>query len=166
MLTYGGATSRIPEASAPDTKNRSFSVNAEVDVPAAGAKGVLATMGGRFGGWGLVVLDGRPTFVNVLSNQPRDQTRIASKARLAPGHHAIRYDFAYDGGGRGKGGTGTLFVDGAPVASGHIERTTANRYSLDEYFDVGGDTGTPIVDDYKLPGTFTGKLGKLTVELR
>jgi arylsulfatase len=167
VFTYYPGMVRIPEGTAPDVKNRSYSVTAEVEIPAIGGEGVLATQGGRFGGWGLLVLDGKPVFVHALSNQARHKYRIASDRKLAPGNHTIRFDFAYDGGGIGRGGSGILSVDGQTVAEGKIERTVGRRFSLDETFDVGEDTGTPVVDDYtdKMPFRFTGKLDKLTIEL-
>ena len=87
--------------------------------------------------------------------------------RLSPGKHIIRFDFKYDGGGIGKGGTGTLSVDGKQVAQSHIERTVCCRFSLDETFDVGADTGSPVIEDYdsQMPFQFTGTLEKLTIEL-
>ena len=164
---YPGAI-RISEGTAPDTKNRSFSVTANIIVPKGGANGVLATQGGNFGGWGLFVNDGKPQFVYAFSNQPQHKFRIASKTALAPGKHVVRFDLQYDGGGRGKGALGVLTVDGAKVAEGRIATTIANRYSLDETFDVGQDTGTAVVDDYtvKMPFLFSGTLEKLTVDLK
>lgn len=167
-FTYFPGAVRIPEGTAPDTKNKSFSVVAEVDVPAGGANGVLATQGGNFGGWGLIVLDGKPEFAYAFSNQPQHKYRIASSQPLAPGKHTVRLDFRYDRGGPGKGGVGTLLVDGEQVGQGRIERTIPTRYSLDETFDVGEDTGTAVVADYaaQMPFRFTGKLEKLTIELK
>jgi arylsulfatase len=139
-----------------------------VEIPTSGARGVLATQGGRFGGWGLLVLDGRPVFVHAFSNQPSHKYRVASPERLAPGRHTIRFEFAYDGGGIGKGGTGTLSVDGRQVAQGRIERTVGVRFSLDETFDVGQDTGTPVLEEYgsQMPFTFTGTLAKVTIDVK
>jgi arylsulfatase len=168
VFTYYPGMIRIPEGSTPDVKNKSYSISADVEVPAAGANGVLATQGGRFGGWGLLVLDGKPVFVHALSNQSRHKYRVASDARLPPGRHTIRFDFAYDGGGIGRGGVGTLSVNGQKVAEGRIERTVGRRFSLDETFDVGQDTGTPVIEDYsdKMPFRFAGKLHRVTIELR
>ena len=103
-----------------------------------------------------------------LSNQQQHKYRIASQQPLTPGKHTIRFEFTYDGGGIGRGGTGRLLVDGVPVAQGHIERTVQARFSLDETFDVGANTGTPVVEDYasKMPFKFTGTLAKLTIELK
>jgi arylsulfatase len=149
-----------------------------VEIPPAGAEGVLATQGGRFGGWSLLVLEGKPMFAYAYSNQDgakyakpgerKDKTRIAGGERLNAGKHTIAFDFAYDG-GVGKGGNGTLTVDGKPVADGRIAETfPIGKFSLDESFDVGQDTGTPVIDEYdaKMPFKFTGKLEKLTIELR
>jgi arylsulfatase len=74
-------------------------------------------------------------------------------------------DFAYDGGGIGKGGTATLLVDGQEVAKGRIEKTVPVRVSLDEGLDVGEDTGTPVNLNYDVPFKFTGKIDKVTIQL-
>lgn len=166
-FTYYPGAIRIPEGSAPDFKNKSWAVAAEVAIPEGGADGVLATMGGRFGGWALLIQDGKPEFVYALSNQPEHKYRIASDKALPAGNHVVRFSFKYDGGGIGKGATGTLFVDGKEVAKGKIPQTIGVRFSLDETFDVGEDTGTPVVEDYvdKMPFEFTGDLKKFMVVL-
>jgi len=163
---YAGMT-RIPEATAPDIKNKSFRMTADVDLPSGPANGVLGTLGGRFGGWALLVTDNKPQFVYAFSNQQQDQFRIASSQAMTPGKHTIVFDFRYDGGGLGKGGTGTLSVDGRQVAQGRIDRTIRARFSFDETLDIGEDTGTPVVDDYlaKMPYRFSGKLDKFTIHL-
>jgi arylsulfatase len=166
-FTYYPGTIRIPEGAAPDTKNKSFTVTAEVEIPQAGAEGVLITQGGRFGGWGMLLMDGKPRFDYAFSNQPQHKYRVASNETLAPGKHTIKFDFKYDGPGFGKSGTGTLAVDGKQVAQGKIERTIPLRFSLDETMDVGQDTGTPVVEDYvaKMPFKFTGVLKKVVIDL-
>lgn len=167
QFTYYPGAIRIPEGSAPDFKNKSWAVAAEVSVPEGGASGVLATMGGRFGGWALLVKDGKPEFVYALSNQPDHKYRIASDKALPAGNHVVRFKFDYEGGGLGKGATGTLFVDGKEVAAGKIPKTIGIRFSLDETFDIGEDTGTPVVEDYvdKMPFEYTGELKKVVVVL-
>ncbi len=167
VFTYYPGMLRIPEGSTPDVKNKSYTVTADVEIPKNGANGVLATQGGRFGGWGLLVMDSKPLFVHALSNQPPHKYKVASNQKLSPGKHTIRFEFKYDGGGIGKGGTGTLSVDGKQVAQSHIERTVCCRFSLDETFDVGADTGSPVIEDYatRMPFQFTGTLNKLTIEL-
>jgi len=158
---------RIPEGSAPNFKNRTWAVAAEITVPETPPSGVLATIGGRFGGWALLMQDGKPEFAYALSNQPQHKFRITSTAAIPPGNHVLRFRFAYDGGGIGKGATGTLFVDGSPVAEGRIPQTIANRFSLDETFDIGEDTGSPVIEDYadRMPFAFTGTLKRFVVVL-
>ena len=166
-FTYTQGMTRIPEGSAPDVKNKSYVMTATVDVPSGGANGVLGTLGGRFGGWALLVKDGKPEFAYAFSNQPQHKYRIASPDQLSPGKHTIKLDFNYDGGGLGKGGTGTLSVDGKQVAQGRITRTIRARFSLDETMDFGEDTGTPVIETYaqQMPFRFNGKLEKFTIHL-
>jgi arylsulfatase A-like enzyme len=163
-FTYYAGMTRLPEGSAPDVKNRSFVIIADVEIPQGGGSGMLITQGGLFAGWGLMLKDGRPDFTyNWLQEQV---THITATTALSPGKHIIRFEFTYDGGGRGKGGKGVLSVDDQQVAEGHIEKTVPNRFSLDETLDVGEDTGTPVDSTYKLPFKFNGKINKVTVELK
>ena len=114
-----------------------------------------------------MLLDDKPQFVYAFSNQPEHKFRITSDQSLTAGNHVIRLSFKYSGGGIGKPATGVLFVDGKQVADGPIPRTIPIRFSLDETFDVGEDTGTPVVEDYvaKMPFAFTGTLKKFVVVL-
>jgi hypothetical protein len=155
-FTYYPGMIRIPEANAPDIKNKSFRINADIDIAQGGADGILVTQGGRFGGWGLLVLDGKPMFAYAFSNQDGDKYPDQKKTKTR-----------IDGGGIGKGGRGTLAVDGNKVAEGRIENTAPFRFSLDESFDVGEDTGTPVIDEYdaRMPFRFSGTLGKVEVKL-
>jgi hypothetical protein len=175
-FTYYPGMIRIPEANSPDVHNKSFRITANVEIPQGGADGVLATQGGRFGGWSLLILDGKPMFAYATTNQdgaryPKqkaDKTRIVGAEKLAPGKHTIEFELKYDGGGLGKGGLGTLAVDGAKVAQSRIEKTSPlGKFSLDESFDVGQDTGSPVIDEYdsKMPFKFTGKLNKIEIKL-
>jgi arylsulfatase len=157
---YEGAV-RIPEGSAPTFRNQSWSITAEVD---GGNNGVLATIGGYYGGLALLVKNGKPTFIYRLSNQPQHMTLVQGSQILAKGVHTIKVDFNYDGGGHGKGAHVILSVDGKPVGEGKIENTVAIRFSLDETFDVGEDTGTPLdFKTYDVPFKFNGVLKKITV---
>jgi hypothetical protein len=166
-FTYYPGMVRIPEGSAPNFKNQSWAIAAEVTIPENGANGVMATLGGRFGGWALLMQDSKPQFVYAVSNQPEHKFRIVSDVPIPAGNHVVRFGFKYDGGGIGKGATGTLFVDGKQIAQGRIPRTIPIRFSLDETFDVGEDTGTPVIEDYadKMPFAFTGTLKKFVVVL-
>ncbi len=148
-----------------NVKNRSHTITAEVEIPKQGANGVILAQAGRFGGWSLYVKDGKPTYTyNWLGLQ---RYTIAAKQALPPGKATtIRLEFASDGGGLGKGGTGTLFVNGKKVAAGRIDQTQCCAYSADEGADVGADEGTPVSEDYTVPFTFTGKIAKVTIELK
>lgn len=155
---------RLPEGSAPDTKNRSYTLTAEIEITSENTEGIIITQGGLFAGWALMMKDGKPQFVyNWLQE---DFTTIASKSALSEGKHTLVYNFTYDGGGLGKGGNGVLLVDGNQVAESRIERTVPNRFSLDETMDVGMDTGTAVTQDYKTPYKFTGTLKKVSIDLK
>jgi hypothetical protein len=162
VFVYYPGMVRIPEGSAPDLKNKSFKIGAEVEIPAAGAEGVLMTQGGRFNGLGLYLLQGKPVFhYNTVGVY---RYTIAGPDTLPPGKHTILLDFKYDG-GLGKSGTGVLSVDGKEVAQGKIERTIPFRISADETLDIGEDTGTPVSEEYQVPFKFTGDLKKVAIQL-
>jgi arylsulfatase len=163
-FTYFPGLVRIPEGAAPDLKNKSYQIKAEVVIPTGGAEGMLITHGGRFSGYGLYLLKGKPVFLYNLAGVARYS--VAGKEALTPGNHTVVFDFKYDGGGLGKGGKGTLQVDGKTVATGRIERTLPFRVSLDETLDCGEDTGTPVSEDYHTPFKFTGEIKKVTVYLK
>jgi arylsulfatase len=149
-----------------NVKNKSKTITAEVELPASGANGAILAQGGRFGGWSLCVKDGVPAYdYNFLGLM---RSSIAATKPLAPGKATIRFDFAYDGGGMGKGGTGTLFVNDEKVAQGRIEHTQAMIFSADETADVGIDLGTPVVEAIgaEQKSRFTGRIPKVTVEVR
>jgi arylsulfatase A-like enzyme len=162
-FTYYPGMNRIPEGTAPDFKNKSYRITADVNIPAGGAEGMLITQGGRFNGLGLYVLKGKPVFHYNLVGV--DRTSVAGKDALAPGKHTIAVDVKYDGPGIGKSATATLSVDGQKVAEGKIPRTIPFRVSADETLDIGEDTGTPVSEDYHVPFKFTGTLNKVVVRL-
>ncbi|HEY9199745.1 MAG TPA: arylsulfatase [Gammaproteobacteria bacterium] len=149
-----------------NVKNRSKTITAEIEVPANGANGTVLAQGGRFGGWSLYVKDGVPAYdYNFLGLQ---RSSIAATRPLAPGKATLRFDFAYDGGGPGKGGMGSLFVNGEKVAQGRIEHTQPGMFSADETADVGIDLGTPVVEAIgaEAKSRFTGRIDKVTVEVK
>jgi hypothetical protein len=162
VFVYYPGMVRIPEGSAPSILNKSFKVGAEVEIPAAGAEGVLVTQGGRFNRWGLYLLAGKPVFhYNTVGVY---RSTVAGPDQLPPGTHTVLLDFTYDG-GLGKGGIATLLVDGTEVAHGRIERTIPFRISADETLDIGEDTGTPVSEEYHVPFRFTGNLKKVAIQL-
>lgn len=162
-FTYYPGVAPIPEGSAPSLKNRSFSITADVEIPESGAEGVLLTQGGRFAGWGFFLENSKPTYIYNFLNAER--YIIQSPQKLLPGKSTIRFDFDYDGSEVGAGGTGKLFINDQQVAEGRIEKTVPYRLALDETFDVGRDTGTPVVETYQVPFAFTGNLQKVTLNL-
>jgi arylsulfatase len=163
-FSYWGETSGLPVGSVPNTLSKSYSITAEVEIPQGGAEGMLNTLGGRFGGYGLYVLKGKPVFTyNVLS---LERFRWEGAQALTPGKHTILFDFTYDGPGLAKGGTGVLSVDCQEIARKTIPNTMPVMMTIDESFDVGVDTRTGVDDqDYQPPFRFTGKLNKLTIKL-
>ncbi len=164
LTLYEGMTG-IMENAFINVKNRSMTITAEVEIPPGGAKGVILAQAGRFGGWSLYLKDGKPAYAyNWIG---RETYTVASAQPLPAGKATIRLDFAYDGGGRGRGGTATLSVNGQKVAEGRIANTNANLFSADEGADVGVDEGTPVTAAYKAhDNRFTGKIHKVTVEVK
>ena len=148
-----------------NTKNRSHTITADVMIPKGGANGVILSQAGRFGGWSLYVKDGKPSYCyNYLG---MSSSKVISTTPLPEGKVTIRYEFAYDGGGLGKGGMGTIFVNGAKVAEGRIERTQCCAFSADEGADVGEDGETAVSSDYPpRHNKFTGRIHKVTVDLK
>jgi arylsulfatase A-like enzyme len=164
-FTYSGEISGLPDGNAPNVIGKSFSITAEVEIPQGGAEGMLNTLGGRFGGYGLYMVKGKPVFTyNLLAVE---RFRWEGQEALTPGKHTIVFDFKYDGPGMAKGGTGVLSVDGKEVSRKAIPHTIPALMTIDESFDVGVDTRTGVDDnDYQPPFRFTGKLVKLTVTLK
>ena len=165
-MTLAEGMSGMMESVFLNVKNRSKTITAEIEVPQGGAKGTILAQGGRFGGWSLYVKDGVPGYAyNFLGLA---QTSIVADKPLAPGKATLKFDFAYDGGGPGKGGMGTLYVNGEKVAEGRIEHTQAGIFSADETADVGIDLGTPVVEAIgaEHASKFSGHIPKVTVEVR
>jgi arylsulfatase A-like enzyme len=163
----------IPDSTAPSLLNTSYTITAEITVPDSDANGVIVKDGGRFGGWGLYLLKGKPVFTwNLLGLQ---RVKWEGPNALAPGKHTLEYDFKYDGlgfatlafnsvSGLGRSGTGTFKVDGEVVSTKKLEKTIPVGLPVDETFDIGSATGTPVDDqDYQVPFAFTGKIIKLTI---
>jgi arylsulfatase len=154
----------IPTGNSPNILNRSFTITAKVDVPQGGGDGMIVTTGGRWGGYGLYLLKGIPVFdYNMLALL---QARWAGDQPLTAGKHTIVFDFAYDGPGIAKGGTGVLKVDGNEVRTLQVPKTVPFLLPGDETFDVGVDTRTGVNDqDYQVPFAFNGKINQLTFKL-
>jgi arylsulfatase len=225
VFTYSGVLSGVPTDAAPSVLQRSFKITANLDIPDGGATGMIVTQGGRFGGYGFFLSEGRkrrlflklaglfliPTVlfallafraskswavilkllfgasglgvlaflvlaftIGVGSGKPVFlynlfgilRTNWVGREALSPGKHTVVFDFQFDGGGWGKGGTGTLMVDGKEVDRKRIQHTVPFNFQWDDTFDVGMDTGTPVsLVDYEIPFRFTGRIDKLTFNL-
>jgi arylsulfatase len=163
-VTFRGTGLRLTEETAPNVKNRSHTITATVDIPDQGAAGVLIAQGGRFGGWSLYFLDGRPCYAyNYFGLTVHS---VTAPERLASGRHEVQMDFAYDGNGVGKGGTVRLLVDSEKVAEGRVDATIPYYFAFDETFDIGLDRASPVTDDYPIVDNhFSGHLHELRVDL-
>ncbi len=161
VTLYPGMTAMLENATI-DIKNRSHTITPEIEIPQENAQGVIIAQGGRFGGWSLYVKDGKLKYCyNWLD---REHYTLESKEALPAGKVTVKFDFNYDGGGVGKGGTGQLLVNGQKVAEGRIEHTIPFIFSADETEDVGEDLGTPVTEDYKEgDNKFTGTIDKVTI---
>jgi arylsulfatase len=145
QLLFGGM-GRLSENSVVNIKNKSHAVTAEITVPPSGAEGVILAQGGNIGGWALYAKGGKLKYCyNLMGIQ---YFYVESGAALPAGDLQVRMEFAYDGGGLGKGGTVTLYVGGKSVGSGKVGATAAMVFSADDGCDVGRDTGSPVSEDY------------------
>jgi len=171
VFTYTSPIAGIPVGNAPSILDRDYTISADVTIPQGGAEGMIVTLGGRFGGYGLYLLKGKPVFDYNLLDLTHYTWQGGPLGRgflgdaLKPGKHSIVFDFKYDGPGPGKGGEGVLTVDGNEVSRKKIPHTIPLLMAIDETFDVGSDTRTAVNDSYKLPFTFTGTIDKLTFSL-
>jgi arylsulfatase len=149
----------------PNIKNRSITITADVEIPAGGASGVILAQAGRFGGWSLYMKGGKPVYTyNFLGLQ---RFTVAAAQAVPAGKATIRLEFAYDGGGLGKGGLATIYVNDKKAGEGRIERTQPRIFSADETADVGEDEGTPVSEDYKSADSkFTGTIVKIKLDLK
>ncbi|NYT39884.1 arylsulfatase [Sphingomonas sp. R-74633] len=154
----------LPDAACLPMLNKSWTITAEIELPDDRAEGMIVTHGGLEGGYGLYLREGKPVFVyNFLSV---DRPTFAASKALGAGRHILVVDFAYDGGGMGKGGKFTVSADGEVLAEGRIERSVPIQFSLGEGLDIGMDTGSPIDFTYKMPFKFTGRIEKVTIEIK
>ncbi len=161
---YGGAT-RLPETAAPNTKNKSHTIAADIVIADEPTEGVIVAMGGQSAGYVLYVQDGRLTYHYNWFDEER--TVVTSAQKLTPGPHHVILKFDYDDSADqpGAGGDVTLSVDDQTVGSGRVPRTVAGRFGIDT-FGVGADTGSPVAKTYNPPFKFTGRIEQLTIELQ
>jgi arylsulfatase A-like enzyme len=163
QLLFGGM-GRLTENSVLVMKNKSYSVTAEIDVPEAGAEGVIVAQGCSTNGWSLYAKDGKLKYCyNFLGVK---LTFIAGAQPIPPGKHQVRQEFKYDGGGLAKGGDVLLYVDGKKDGEGRLDMTIPMIFSADETLNVGRDEGSPISPDYGARGNgFNGAVNWVQIDL-
>lgn len=163
-VTYRGGMRRFTEETTPNVKNRSHTITADVEIPGAGATGVIVAQGGRFGGWSLYCADGRIRYDYNYFDLAHYV--VGADEVLTPGRHEVRMEFQYDGEGHGLGGNVVLVVDGVKVAAGRVEKTIPYYFSFDETLDVGVDLGTPVSEDYPaVDNAFSGTVHTVRIDL-
>jgi len=144
-----------------NTKNKSYSLTAEVDVPKSGAEGVIVALGGLTGGLAMYAKGGKPKFCYNFFGL--EETFIEGERKIPEGRHQVRMEFAYDGGGLAKGGTVTLYLDGLAIGTGRLERTQPFVFSGDESLDLGDELGSLVTTDYG-QRKFSGEVNWLQLE--
>jgi arylsulfatase len=174
-FVYTQPMTGLPQGDSPLLLNTSYTIAADVEVPASGAEGMILTSGGRFAGYGFYLLQGKPVFLWNLIDLER--IKWQGPDALSPGRHTVEFDFKYEGNGVGtleynnfsglaQPGTGTLKVDGKEVDTKRMPKTLPMILQWDESFDIGSDTLTGVNDaDYRPPFPLTAKLNKLTIKV-
>lgn len=161
-FTYYTGASRLAETAAPNTKNRSHRITAAIEMPEKGGEGVIVAEGGASAGYSLYVQNGK--LVYHYNWFDRERTDLVSKTPLPAGKCTVVAEFAYDGGGLGKGGEITIGINGQEVGRQRIEHTVAGRFGIDT-FGIGSDTGSPVTNTYKPPFAFTGTIERVDIAL-
>jgi arylsulfatase len=162
-MTYYPGVIGLPDAASPPMLNKSWTITAYFEANDK-ANGMIVTHGGLEGGYGLYMHSGKISFVyNFLSQQ---RPTFTSASALVKGKHIVVVDFAYDGGGMGKGGTITITDNGKKIGGGRLEKTVPAQFSLGEGFDIGMDVGSPIDFTYKVPFKFSGAIEKVVIDLK
>ena len=163
QILFGGM-GRLSENSILSIKNKSYAITADLDVPKSGAEGVIIAQGGNLNGWSLYAKGGKLKYCYNFFGI--DVTFVEATQPIPAGHHQVRMEFKYDGGGVAKGGGVTLYVDGKAVGQGRVEKTVPMAFSADETCDVGKETGSPVSPDYRPTGNeFSGDVNWVQIDL-
>jgi arylsulfatase A-like enzyme len=163
QVLFGGM-GRLSENSIVSIKNKSYSITADLEVPKSGAEGVIIAQGGSTNGWSLYARGGRLKYCYNFFGI--EKSMVEARDPVPAGKHQVRMEFKYDGGGVGKGGAVTLYVDGKAVGQGRVERTVPMAFSADETCDVGKESGSPVSPDYGPEGNaFTGEVNWVQIDL-
>ena len=163
QILFGGM-GRLSENSIVSIKNRSYAITADVDVPKAGAEGVIIAQGGSVNGWSLYAKGGKLKYCYNFFGI--EVTFVEATQPIPAGNHQVRMEFKYDGGGVAKGGAVTLYVDGKAVGQGRIDKTVPMAFSADETCDIGKEAGSPVSPDYGPTGNeFSGEVNWVQIDL-
>jgi len=161
LTVFAGMTGMMENAFI-NVKNRSFTVDAEVELPDDNANGVILAQAGRFGGWAIYMKDGK--LHHEYNFFGLERTNVASSAPVGAGKHVLKYEFVSDGPKPGSGGQSILYVDGQKVGEAHVPKTQPYAFSGDEGADVGVDKETPVSEDYREgDNKFSGKIKQITI---
>ena len=161
-FTYYPGAVRLAETAAPNTKNKSHSIEADIIMPDEGGEGVIVAEGGSSAGFSLYVQDGK--LVYHFNWFDENRYVITSNEPLPAGKSTVRFDFGLDS-DEGKGGEGVLFINDKQVGNGRIEKIVPGRFGIDT-FGIGMDTGSPVSNTYKPPFAFTGAIQEVRIELK
>jgi hypothetical protein len=162
-FVYLPGTARVPEPCAPNTKNVDHTIGVELEIPAGGGDGVLVCCGGAAAGYSLFLHEGRLIWEHNWFNEER--YRVQSNAPIPPGYHVLSAEVRLDGKGPGSGGEVTLRSGTEVIGTGRFERQVPFRFTVNETFDIGCDTVTPVSDLYESPATFNGKIRRVLVDI-
>ena len=163
-FVYRSRIRRVGLNTAPPIVNRSFTIKADITVPASGGTGAIIAQGGKYSGYSFAMVDGRLIFGH--NAVPPHISVVRATEPLTPGAHHVMVDFKYDGGGNGKGGIATIFADGRQMAQGRIVQTMPRWLSHTEGLDVGADTTSPVLPDYQSPAEFPGEISQVRINLK
>jgi arylsulfatase len=163
-FVYRSRVRRVGLNTAPPIVNRSFTIEADITVPANGGTGAIIAQGGKYSGYSFAIVDGKLVFGH--NAVPPRISAVRATEPLSPGKHHVVVNFQYDGGGIGKGGTATILSDGKQVARGRIEETMPRWLSHTEGFDIGADTTSPVLPDYQSPAEFPGEISQVKINLK
>ena len=162
QMLFGGM-SRLPEGAILVTHNKSYSLTAEIEVPASGADGVIVSLGAAIGGWSLYAVNGK--LKHCYNFFGIDEYFAEGRQTIPAGKHQVRMEFAYDGGGLAKGGTVALYVDGKKDGEGRVDRTVPMLFGTDTC-DVGKDAGSPVSSDYgPKDNQFNGQVNWVQIDI-
>ncbi len=163
LTVYEGMTGMMENAFI-NVKNQSMTITADVEIPASGANGVILCQGGRFGGWSLYVVNGKPAYTYNHVGLHQYTVNATERARTGQGDHQARFRLRRQRPRQRR--NGHHFINGKKVGSGRVEHTNANIFSADDAADVGVDEGTNVSSAYKQHGNkFTGKILKVQVDV-